>query len=295
MGKREKWEKYMGYLKYIPDKYGREIYIPKFKKITNMNDDGNFDKIGGIPSADKDHIINNTIYWPKCQKCKVNMQFVFQLTPPKKFTVQFFMCVNRNCEGISRVNKKEIEDTTIIRKINYDNCIEFDKIKDLYEKDAPLSSIIKHAYNYYNTDDLKCYEELLEGKEYQYYKEYQCYKVDKIDKNYDFNHEEDIDDIVECFNQLLADGKIDKWCCDKDCENNDNIYDCECFRNILDSMLGAHGCHPVKYGGYGMSAQGFIYDDTLISIDQSIYIPWMWGDAGFANISEELELIWDCY
>ena len=52
----------------------------------------------------------------------------------------------------------------------------------------------------------------------------------------------------------------------------------------------------VKVGGTPISTQDqeTVLPYDFLQLEYESYIPYMWGDAGIAHISEDCELIWDC-
>jgi uncharacterized protein YwqG len=51
----------------------------------------------------------------------------------------------------------------------------------------------------------------------------------------------------------------------------------------------------IKIGGTPQSTQGNLYTShDLLQLSDSMYLPYMWGDAGIGHISEDCKLEWDC-
>src|SRR5579871_2586157 len=67
-----------------------KFYWPTVERVRSVENDGNFDKFGGMPSFEKNQKIN----WPRCKTCDTPLQFFFQLTDPfKQKTFQVFNCL----------------------------------------------------------------------------------------------------------------------------------------------------------------------------------------------------------
>ena len=69
--------------------------------------------------------------------------------------------------------------------------------------------------------------------------------------------------------------------------------------NGLQKAFYDHDLAPasgVKVGGTPLSTQDqdFVQNYDLIQIEETSYLPYMWGDAGIAHVSEDLEFTWDC-
>lgn len=115
---------YEDLLELIPDKYKATVYTPTVERVTCMENDGDFDKFGGIPSVEKE------FKWPQCRVCGTKMTFFFQLTSPiEEMTVQMFHCLGAGqkyyCKGFDKGN------ASYIRYIDYKdytvtNCTERD-------------------------------------------------------------------------------------------------------------------------------------------------------------------------
>lgn len=52
----------------------------------------------------------------------------------------------------------------------------------------------------------------------------------------------------------------------------------------------------VKVGGTPLSTQDHehVQAYTLLQLEETSYLPYMWGDAGIAHVSDDLEFTWDC-
>ena len=118
------------------NKHIKKTHSPKVTPIVSKEQDGNFDKFGGLPSFTRIHvddfnvfgqnfdeteyieILNEEYFWPKCQYCKVFMTFFFQVTNPfKAKTYQMFMCTQ--CQN---------ENDACINEIDYKKCYNFNDL-----------------------------------------------------------------------------------------------------------------------------------------------------------------------
>lgn len=236
-------------LELLPSKYKKTKYIPNFKKITKFEKDGNFDKIGGIPSIDKKYLNNKKIMeWPKCGLCKNNLKFIFQISILIQKTLetsqpiinnealQFFMCLK--CDKPSQNNvsysKEEItqiyKKTTLIRKIKYKNCIDFRKIKKHFDKSSNVEKILKYSYDYYdkkelsdarNYDKTELYKSMerngkyilvnwnKDSKNYQL----QCYKIESYSKSLDLDCKYNLFKIIKKFEIARQTKGLVPWLC----------------------------------------------------------------------------------
>jgi hypothetical protein len=76
-------------------------------------------------------------------------------------------------------------------------------------------------------------------------------------------------------------------------KNNNELYN-EIEREYMDcSNYPAAG---VKVGGTPISTQDqdVVLEYDFLQLEYETYIPYMWGDAGIAHISENCEFTWDC-
>lgn len=64
-----------------------EAFEPAVERVQDPDQDGDFDKFGGLPS------VAPAFVWPVCGSCALEMQFFFQLTRPGGQTFQMFQCI----------------------------------------------------------------------------------------------------------------------------------------------------------------------------------------------------------
>jgi hypothetical protein len=288
-----------------------KYFFPSVERVSSSEDDGNFDKFGGIPSFyavdlelydDNEKKSKEEIDWPDCYYCKKPMQFFFQLTDPfKKKTFQMFKCLGKLC--------------------NYETISNID-----YEKCLPISSVVlppeisesikKYSYNFY-TDDMEQYFSNWinyrytggEEEKNQKFRPYQCFKVSRWDQAEELTNldtsffDEKLSQGVPCFCGHKINVELEK----KSDAAGDEIVDSEddC---IVDNEIQEHyPCYSkyfhkqmyygLKFGGCGPSLQTIDYSEYssfILHFGSEPYLPYMWGDAGTAHIDYNLELKWDC-
>lgn len=111
--------------------------------------------------------------------------------------------------------------------------------------------------------------------------------------------------------------KLPQWICQHDDESNKNWrkyslaeyqfkdydekkdeitrklkgYDCSCFDQTNLNQR-------IKFGGKPPSCQGYDYPNSIFHFADTYYLPYMWGDGGYAHISkdkhESLVIEFDC-
>lgn len=276
----------------IPSIYKKKAYYP-ITEPCEINKDGNFDKYRGIPSIsksslstydsvlsgfeeddeeDKDYkedvkgpksskFIKNYkkdqlfFFWPDC-KCGRDMDFLFQLTNPHDdVTYQMFMCIDQSCRN-KRINDQ------FIYKFDYDDNV---NIRDIIDEKVILLSQVTG-------------ENVLA----QLISSYKCYKVNRYSSYDEINW----DAVRPWLLKSVKNGKISTWICKDNCSKkneNSSDFQCMCFYGCIYDNV-----HGDKFGGFGHSCQGLYYKKVIFSFSESDMIPYMWGDAGYANISKGL-------
>jgi len=67
--------------------------------------------------------------------------------------------------------------------------------------------------------------------------------------------------------------------------------------NMLSEAFYENGPEPgVKVGGTPLSTQDqeSVQSYDFLQLEETSYLPYMWGDAGIAHVSEDCEFTWDC-
>jgi hypothetical protein len=324
--------------KLLPRKFIKRAYTPTVEKITNFGGDGNFDKFGGFPSfsipskfiacttassCDKKapsmtaassthHDENKVIYWPRCDICRNDMQFFFQVTSPiTKQTFQMFMCLDEKCYMKFYRGNIFLQDRYwYISYINYKSCIPFDQLdqykiidklhsassmnevkakpsKIIYVPPSKLNFLKENAYNsgvnqetYRRSAEIKhlCAHRSPEkfyfcppGSGEHKNCPYQCYKVTSYQKHIE------VGDYISILTYLNKNGIAGD---DED--------------STLLEMISETQSLSFKFGGIGQTCQDAIDSHYHLHFGNENYLPYMWGDGGYAHISKSLNLYWNC-
>ncbi|CAH6418705.1 Hypothetical protein POVN_LOCUS424 [uncultured virus] len=281
------------------------VYTPEVKRVTDAKEDGDFDKFGGIPSVDED------FEWPVCEGCKRPLQFFFQLTDPRTGrTYQLFSCVTPDCPLIHDAG------SYLIRYIDYEDG-KATNMTDALQR----AKILTYAYSY--KEDDKAYHhgwlgtkycDLAPGAVYPELKPhsmgkaaetkecrpFQCFRVIR------WVPREEIaitkDELVAFLRQhnLVAKDTLEQAVKEERefkekygrgrMSAEDFVHDY--YGDVYHDMK-VHG--EVIFGGSGESAQGEDYSRYALHFTNTDYLPYMWGDSGYAHVSDFGELAWDCY
>lgn len=304
--------------------FQRMTYIPNnFTKITKETD-GNFDKIGGIPSFQPAEYYDG-YGWPECNFHKINMQFFFQITIPHDmwkqhiklndiFTpidnnvIQLFVCLK--CRGMG-----QSDDAYMIRNVNYDKCIPFDKLKEYINNSFNKKFSNEH---YIENDPTQDDEEDLKENDEEYQKERIFHMTSMNIYNYmlDNCYDTKTEHIVWLNNKdeyYLKDLRIYKpytpyaiiWKEKKEIESLkvirrhtvnkkwlctcDRKYDHYCFQFAYECYHIKHEnlCRTIKIGGYNSICNGRDFEvdhGHIITFGDFEQLPFMWGDSGLATI-----------
>lgn len=301
------------------DIFQREIYTSSNFIEIDQNNDGNFDKIGGIPS-----VKINRFGWPDCYIHKCYMQFFFQVTVPiniwkqhiklnKNYydinnnVIQLFVCLK--CKGIGQWG-------SCVNYISYDKCIPFNNIMDNILASFRKNYINEHYVDYHNEKDEE--EKKDNEQEYQDDKNHQqnciniynylfqnCYK-NKTKYFVWLNNKDEYYlpelNMYQSYKPYLIEWKknkglesldiireaIDhtKWKCG--CPISHHIcYDMtyEMYDNLLDGNIKIGGC-------FYMNGIAFEIDKgNIITFNDCEQLPFMWGDAGMASINTKNDQI----
>jgi len=247
------------FLEKVPPEFKTQVWSPEVTRITSPEEDGDFDKFGGIPSVEKDFKL------PSCKECKGPLQFFFQLTDPRTKEIseayQLFVCM-KNCG----------EHTCLARKVDY---------KTYSVKNFPSPEpYLKHAYSY-KEEGKEYYENWLNSKYGQI--PFQCFRVVKWNSSTELIGK---DLLVENYADLLEGS-----CDDPDEKAHRFVY---LLHEKSAPSTPFAGLNAVKFGGDGESCQGISYHDCDLHFADTEYLPYMWGDAGYAHLGIELRVRSDC-
>lgn len=300
-------------LEILPENLIKKTYCPTIEKITSFENDGNFDKFGGMPSMklyddeDEDEDVKDNsgkkyLEWPCCAMCGEPMRFFFQLTNPfNNKTVQMFQCTKGDCYTVCD------DRSSYLQYINYKECIPFSEIhkhKLFCKNQNILNDVKKYSYNYFVDTDEEYLHNWL-NKKYTV-NTYQCYKVVKFVSHTELG---DLDDIISylqdneyvwnCHCHSVSDCSDAKCTyihnydiCSEKCKRHEKYSDseCDCFSHVYYHQI----CYSLKFGGTGPSCQGKINSKYILHFGTSCSLPFMWGDAGYAHVSDNLDITYDC-
>jgi hypothetical protein len=321
-----------------------KAYIPIVNPMKDPNEDGNFDKFGGMPAIPRisldeynetDHNFDEEQFleslsdycdelWPICEHCKIPKTFFFQLTDPKTLTTyQMFMCVKCNNES-----------TACVREIKYDECYSINEIitglfKEsvfinglLTQKNYPFTrSFINQchkahicAYDHKITDEdyyrqhLRDHDKMRDHKSFEvFYRSYRVSEWQPIEESL-----VSVGEFLDLIYKSPLAEKLPPWICLHDDKSNKNWYryqfeDYVEKKDAITHKLKGYDCwcfcqsnlnHGIKFHGKQMSCQGCDYSNSIFQFGDTYYLPYMWGDSGYAHILKDehgsLIIKYDC-
>lgn len=251
-------------------------YTPKTIFIDNQFKDGDFDKFGGAPSVEKNFV------WPWCKYCKTKLTFFFQLTPPEIYqknpghAIQMFNCADCADTPLVRwIDYQQTDDRTILDS----HCIPF--------PDSVVNIVLSYSSGYSilnNTSerDLAAYDKNHRQHMYHengivdrdYKKAMPCFKIVGWDEKLELNC-----DIEKLSSRFSINGEY----------KNFTLQIGAFFDTFCDLEAG------LKFGGQIQCAQDLDHGpDEFLHFQECSYMPYMWGDAGDAHISYDLDFGFCC-
>ncbi len=270
----------------IPAQYKATVYTPELKRITDVKEDGDFDKFGGMPSVEPGFV------YPVCKGCKHPLQFFFQLTSPiTGVTMQMFHCIH------SRICDASTDDQPYLR------CISYAVARAAHLDAGTRERFTKAAYA--NTDDDETYHAKWLSQGYPATTPYQCFRVAAWVAKRELRNPESGKPSVRVLRDIFTPGKgrgpiaptgMPSFApilplpdtCGLDGKEIESLMD------EYDQLADEVRVNGLKWGGSGDSTQGIDYAEYALHFGDTHYLPYMWGDCGFFHISESLKVASDC-
>jgi hypothetical protein len=243
----------------VPEEFQFEAYSPNLQKITSVQDDGNFDKFGGIPAFE------GKVAWPWCEECGQDMQFFFQATHPRlNKTFQMFKCLNDL-------------DHYRISCINYRNCIPFDQLIS----SSMTDKIKKTAYTHF---------EQKSGEALNVYKLNPSLINCSVDQGGASQRDGSDPAIYHCYKITDYTKHIEIYSGDAEDHCKDEAISSTEIQQIIKTERSKYS--NFTFDGTGNSCQDGKEEigECVIHFGTSEFLPYLWADDGDAHIDEDCEL-----